>query len=214
MSVDDRQAPADSTGLKPVRNIAIAGIVLFVVSGALGSINDVMQNVATAIFGIPATICIIVWILRARHNKRVRAGFNSAPQSAVSPSDRPAPQPYGVSHAGAESLAASWMRWMGLDGAQVTQLSNDGGIDVEQADWVAQVKNYSAGTNVGRPEVQNIYGVAMAEAKRAMFFTSSGYSAGAIEFADRVGAALFVYSAERGELTASNRTAADILRLR
>jgi len=129
-------------------------------------------------------------------------------------SERPAPQPYGVSHAGAESLAAWWMRWMGLDGAQVTQLSNDGGIDVEQAEWVAQVKNYSRGNNVARPEVQNIYGVAMAESKRPMIFTSSGYSAGVIEFADRVGAALFVYPAERGEITASNKTAAAVLRLR
>lgn len=218
-----QQARAVTGNRRPVGVVAVVGIVLVLLAGGLGSINEVMQNVATAVFGIPGIVCIIVWIVRARHNRRLRLTYSLVPSAAETPdpvtasavhaaAERPGPQPYGVSHEGAEALAAAWMLWMGLSGAHVTAYSHDGGIDVAQADWVAQVKNYGPKSVVQRPDVQNIFGVAMAEDKRGMFFTSSSYSPGAVEFADRVGVALFVYDAAAGDLKAVNRTAEVVLR--
>lgn len=42
------------------------------------------------------------------------------------PIPAPPPQPYGVSHAGAEHLVAAWMRHMGAVDATPTQVSRDG----------------------------------------------------------------------------------------
>jgi hypothetical protein len=111
---------------------------------------------------------------------------------------RPAPQPFGVSHAGAEALAAQWMAYLGVVDAEVTRVSGDGGIDVVSAGYIAQVKNYTG--SVGIAEVRELAGVAAVDGRKPLFFTSGAYPASAIEFADRSGMALFRYSAELGDL--------------
>ena len=118
----------------------------------------------------------------------------------------PEPQPFGVSPQGAERLVAQWMRSLGDVTADVTQYTSDGGIDVASQDYIAQVKHYTGMVGVG--EVRELAGVASTDHRTALFFTSTGYAAGAIEFADRAGVALFVYSAEEGTLRPVNELAA------
>jgi hypothetical protein len=115
---------------------------------------------------------------------------------------KPNPQPMGVSHKGAEELAAQWMRFMGDSDARTTRFVADGGIDVESRRYVAQVKNW-AGT-VGVAAVRELAGVAASDGRKPIFFTSGTYSSGAVEFANRSRMALFVYSAESGTIEAAN----------
>ncbi|WP_181420321.1 restriction endonuclease [Curtobacterium sp. MCBD17_023] len=124
---------------------------------------------------------------------------------------RPLPQPYGVSHEGAEALAAAWLEWLGFRGAEATTYSGDGGIDVRQAEWAAQVKNYASSRTVGRPEVQNLFGAASAESRRGAFFTSGSYTSHAVDFADRTGVALFRYDAVAGTIRGANGAARSLV---
>ncbi|WP_162240763.1 restriction endonuclease [Leifsonia sp. Leaf264] len=117
----------------------------------------------------------------------------------------PAPQPYGVSHQGAEQLTAGWMRFFGEADAVVTQFTGDGGIDAQSQHYIAQTKNY-AGT-VGVESVRELAGVVAADGRKGLFFTSGTYAAGAIQFADRVGILLFRYDAAAGSLEAANAAA-------
>lgn len=121
------------------------------------------------------------------------------------PAPSPAPLPYGVSPRGAELLAADWMRHIGILDAQVTPAKADGGVDVVSDTHVAQVKHYKG--NVSVLEVRELFGVSAARGKQALFFTSAGYTADAITFAEATGLALFVYNAELGTLRGVNEPA-------
>lgn len=119
------------------------------------------------------------------------------------PAPAPAPQPYGVSHEGAERLCEAWMRHLGVLDAAVTRITSDGGIDVESAEYVAQVKNYAGSVAVA--DIRALLGVAVAEGKKALFFTSGEITAEGLAFADRTEIALFRYNAVEGSLAGLNR---------
>ena len=83
---------------------------------------------------------------------------------------------------------------MGYGGAngrgQVTQLTNDGGIDgVIDQDFLGlrrvyiQAKRYGDGNSVGRPEVQSFVGALSGIADSGVFITSSRFSQGALDYA-------------------------------
>jgi hypothetical protein len=136
----------------------------------------------------------------------------TAPLAPTGPhGTRPLPQPYGVSHDGAEALAAAWLEWLGFRGAKATTYSGDGGIDVRKAEWAAQVKNYASSRTVGRPEVQNLFGAASAEGRRGAFFTSGSYTSHAVDFADRTKVALFRYDAVAGTIRGANGLARSLV---
>lgn len=118
------------------------------------------------------------------------------------PAPPPAPQLYGVSHGGAESLAADWMRHLGVLDAEVTRLTGDGGIDVVADRFIAQVKNYAGSVSVS--EVRELYGVAVAEAKQAVLFTSGSLTNDAAEFLARVGIPAIRYDAVAGTVAGLN----------
>lgn len=99
----------------------------------------------------------------------------------------------------AEELAAQWMRHLGASDAAVTQATRDGGFDVESSHFVVEVKHRS--TAMGPSFVREIFGVAQAKRKRAVFFSRGGYTKEAIRFGRDTGVLLFVYDAERGTLT-------------
>lgn len=120
----------------------------------------------------------------------------------------PLPQPYGVSHEGAEALCAEWMRFYGEADAEVTRFTSDGGIDVTSLHYIAQVKNY-AGT-VGVESIREMAGTALDDGRKALFFTSGTYASGALSFADRIGMPLFIYDAVAGTLTGANAHAESI----
>jgi hypothetical protein len=116
---------------------------------------------------------------------------------------------YITSAEDAEENAAEKMRAMGFTDAQVTGPGADGGIDVWSRKAVAQVKWRSAQT--GRPELQQLYGARAGDHdQRLLFFTASGYSQAAIEYAKSVKMALFTYD-PLGELTPCNKRARKLL---
>jgi hypothetical protein len=121
----------------------------------------------------------------------------------------PAPQPYGVSHEGAEHLVAGWMKHLGELDAEVTTFTNDGGIDVHSLHYIAQVKNYAGA--VGVAEVREFAGVTSTDGRAPLFFTSGGFASGALEFAERSGIACFRYDAIEGTLSAANARADEYL---
>lgn len=114
----------------------------------------------------------------------------------------PTPQPFGVSHAGAEALVAEWIKYLGEADAKTTVLTGDGGIDVESRHYIAQVKNYTGSVGVG--EVRELAGVAAVDTRKPLFFTSGTYALGAVDFANRSGIALFTYDASMGTLHGAN----------
>lgn len=90
----------------------------------------------------------------------------------------------------AEREAWMWMRRHGFRDAQLTTRGADGGVDIRARKAVAQVK--ATAKPVGRPAVQNIYGIADREKKkRALVFSLNGYTDPAIDWADDAGVALF-----------------------
>jgi hypothetical protein len=101
----------------------------------------------------------------------------------------------------AECAAAAWMRWMGYDDAEVTGPGADGGVDVTSRRSVAQVKTETL--PVGRPALQRLHGVAMADSKEGLFFSLSGYTSQAVEWADLAGMPLFRFDLQ-GEPQAAN----------
>jgi hypothetical protein len=88
----------------------------------------------------------------------------------------------------AEEAALRYMRSLGFSDAVLTAGGADHGLDVSATGAVAQVKAQSSA--VGRPDVQRLVGAAL-DSPAKLFFSISGYSAGAIAFADTAGVALF-----------------------
>jgi len=80
----------------------------------------------------------------------------------------------------AERLAEMHMRRLGYSDAQRTNAGADGGVDVESARAVAQVKDQSS--PVGRQLIQQLYGVAHSRNKKAYFFARK-YASKAVEWA-------------------------------
>ncbi len=109
------------------------------------------------------------------------------------------------SPADAEAAAAQWMRYWGFADAEVTNVGPDSGIDVRATDAVAQVKAYQV--PVGRPDVQRLQGVRThVDAKEALFFALTAYTAQAVEWADEMDIALFRFDLQ-GEPKPENPTA-------
>nr|WP_300144494.1 restriction endonuclease [Propionicimonas sp.] len=76
--------------------------------------------------------------------------------------------------------------------AAATQLVSDGGIDgIIDQDVLGlnkvyvQAKRYAEGNSVGRPELQGFVGALIGKADRGVFITTSSFSNGATEYADR-----------------------------
>lgn len=91
----------------------------------------------------------------------------------------------------AELNAQALMRSWGLFDAQAGAGGADGGIDVRSKRALAQVKWKGGAT--GRPDCQRLVGARGNGTEQLFFFSASGYSAQAIEYADQVGMALFTY---------------------
>lgn len=137
-------------------------------------------------------------------DRRQGRGVALRPQSHRTRST-PDPIRLNLTPRGAEELAAQWMRYLGEPHAQTTTYVGDGGIDVVGERLIAQVKHFEG--RVGVAPIRELAGVAVHDGRQPLFFTQTGYAAGAITFADQAGVALFVYDAPRGELTAWNERA-------
>lgn len=109
----------------------------------------------------------------------------------------------------AEQMAAAAMRGMGYPDASETPVGPDGGVDVRAARAIAQVK--FKGAQTGRPDLQRLVGARAREVFLDLFFFSaSGYSAKAREYAAEMDIALFVFDS-MGHLTPSSPAASRAL---
>jgi hypothetical protein len=108
----------------------------------------------------------------------------------------------------AELNAAAKMRSWGFIDATSTTGGSDGGIDVRSRTALAQVK--WRGGVAGRPDLQRLYGARGTDTgKQLLFFSASGYSKQAVDYANQVGIGLFTYD-PTGEVTAVNAAASKI----
>ncbi|WP_175401121.1 restriction endonuclease [Gordonia sp. UCD-TK1] len=119
----------------------------------------------------------------------------------------------GVSRAEAdqaEKAAAQLMRKIGFSDATATVSSGDHGIDVRATAGLAQVKWQSK--PVGRPAVQQLGGAWLREQSlwkrntKMLFFSKSGYTSAAVDYADAVGMVLFEFDL-KGRATAVGKAA-------
>jgi hypothetical protein len=91
----------------------------------------------------------------------------------------------------AEAYAVRDLRARGFTDARLTGNGTDGGIDVRSSRAVAQVKHWSR--PVGLQEVQRLYGAAVAERRSPYFYSRTGYTRPAIEFARQNNINLITY---------------------
>lgn len=89
-----------------------------------------------------------------------------------------------------EALAVAHMKSVGFGDAQKTPSGSDKGLDVISANAAAQVKAMQ--TAVGRPDLQKLKGSALGY-EHLLFYSLSGYTAQAIEYAEESGLALFSF---------------------
>lgn len=102
-----------------------------------------------------------------------------------------------------ELYCLAWMRSMGAQNVRLTKKGADGGVDIESDRHVAQVKFHAKPIAV--QPIREIFGVAAAQSKRAVFFTSAGYTPAAIDFAEKNLILLFVCDPLTESLISSTR---------
>lgn len=102
----------------------------------------------------------------------------------------------------AEEICATWLRSKREPSAEVTRDGADGGVDIRSNKYVAQVKNYKGSVPV--QAIREIYGIASAEGKIPVFFTSGTYTKAAMDFADSVKMPLITYDAALQRFSGAN----------
>ena len=103
----------------------------------------------------------------------------------------------------AEQNAVLQLRFLGFLDARLTPPGTDD-IDVTSKKVVGQVKYEQAHT--GKPSLARLYGTYGEDGRELWFFTATGYSKKAVEYADEKGILLFTYSIT-GELESANDAA-------
>jgi hypothetical protein len=91
----------------------------------------------------------------------------------------------------AEQACCQWLKYFGFVDSKLTKAGADGGVDIVSKEIVAQVK--FKGVTTGRPEIQQLHGIAVHEGKRGFFFSLGGYTSSAIEFAEKCQMAIFEF---------------------
>ena len=180
-------------------------VLVFVVVGANRRANEAHR---AAVIGLYSAAFRGATAVLENRRRSVGVPIEPSAHRAFPP---PSPRPNGVDARGAEEIVAQWMRHIGEVDAELTSYTGDGGIDVLGSKSIAQVKHYAK--SVGVAPIRELAGVAANDPRRrvALFFTSTGYARGAIDFADNAGIALFVYSAERAGLEAMNAKAKTLM---
>lgn len=109
----------------------------------------------------------------------------------------------------AEVSALRCLLLLGHEDAALTQSGADGGLDVVASGAVAQVK--FTGRPAPRKDLQALEGAAFDHPGQRYFFSYSGYTLPAFEYAEAVDMALYSYSSD-GLPKPENDLAADLLR--
>lgn len=122
----------------------------------------------------------------------------------------PKAQPQRLSHEAYEEYCARWLRSIGWEDAKVTRYSQDGGVDVVTSMHVVQCKHYDGGY-IGAPAVREIFGVATAEAKKAVVITSGRFTTQASAFAEQAEVALIHLDELVGDARSLNRAGRNLI---
>lgn len=109
----------------------------------------------------------------------------------------------------AEEYAASVMAALGFSKVQVSRMGSDEGIDVSSFEALAQVK--MEGVKTSREKIQRLTGVCSVYKKDAIFFSLSGYSVPALEWAEKTSTACFEFDYD-GSLMARSTEASNLLK--
>lgn len=187
-------------------------IIFFVGVGSATKKANFYKNLNETLFREAYTAAVEAFNVRRQQAKEYEPGANSGDnedEGFKPKGPMPVAAPYGVSHEGAETLVAHWMQFLGAEDATVTSFTSDGGVDVQSLHYIAQVKNYKGSVSVA--EVRQLQGVASADGRKPLFFTSGTYTAEGLKFADAVGMAMFIYNAEEGTLSAACKRAEKLL---
>lgn len=96
-----------------------------------------------------------------------------------------------------ETYCASWAKWLGFGDATVTRYTQDGGIDIEASNMVAQVKFQELPVAVG--PIRELNGV-RGSCENVLFFSLNGFTTGAIKQAENLGVRLFVVKPFEGDI--------------
>jgi hypothetical protein len=169
--------------------------------------NDAVDQLVTPIHAahsshleqkIAALVAETERVERERREARAQIGFA-----------RPERQPYGVSPRGAELWVTDAMRWLGVHDAEVTQQSNDGGVDVFTADFAVSVKHYAGAVPV--EEIREIFGVAITLNKTPVLWTSGTLTRSAEDFADLAPVAVINYDVHSATFQGVNATGREML---
>jgi Restriction endonuclease len=154
-----------------------------------------------------ATTSVSTITTRAEVLAAIRAEM-SRDTSLPSHGDLPSPRLL-KNYRDAELYAAEVMTSFGFTGVTLTGGGADEGIDVRADGAVAQVKMEACTTS--RPVIQALFGVAVAERSKGLFFSLAGYTPQALNWADRAGVACFEFAFD-GSLIACTTSAKTILR--
>ncbi|GAA2040702.1 hypothetical protein GCM10009740_37070 [Terrabacter terrae] len=87
----------------------------------------------------------------------------------------------GLTWQEAERLACRWMRENGYSDARLTPPGADGGVDVVSMSAIGQVKRHAK--PVGLAEMQRMDSIALRQRKKALFFSTGGFTPKAKEWA-------------------------------
>ena len=174
--------------LFPVVGLSIASETSYL--GEAGTVVIVIW-----VLGLLVYAAYAIWVTRVLWAVSPEAGAGSQPVAAPSPP---------ATWRDAEHMTCQWLRdKLGETSAQVGRGHRDGGVDVESARFVVQVKDWEG--NVGGPAVRQIFGVAAARGKTALVVAKSGYTVDALRFADQAGVGLYSY--RRGTIEPVNGVA-------
>jgi hypothetical protein len=125
--------------------------------------------------------------------------------------DMQAPQSLVHSWQVAEELAGWHMKELGFSDVSLTAAGADGGIDVASPDAGAQVKHYKK-SPIGAPTVQQLRGATVGK-EWALFYSLSGYTKSAVDYANAATVALFQYD-ENGVVEPRNNAATHLVESR
>lgn len=194
-------------GLTSTQNGLISGFVwfCFAIVGTIVIVQKGTKKQREYDEQIDASIAFTAVCASIVVNKRIDEARKRAQETPFRKKKRgPLPHRYpnGVTHEEAEHLVCSWMKYLGEIDARVTRFVGDGGIDIESMGFVVQVKNYKGSVPVA--DIRSLQGVASADGRKPIFFTSGSFTKEGEKFATSVKMPLIRYNAIEGSLEALN----------
>ncbi|WP_157962574.1 restriction endonuclease [Homoserinimonas sp. OAct 916] len=197
LPIEDRRDRIDWLPLPGVL-VIVLGFVYF---GGRAILAAAIRRRVNRLSGLTDVACLAA--LQVVEARRVAAREHTPSRSsrdARRMGAAPSPQPYGVSATGAVELVVGWMRFLSAGDARVAESAT--GVDAESSAYVVRV---SAGElPVGVEAMRELAGTVSVTGRRALYFSTAGYTDEANEFAGRAKIALFQFAPCEGTLSGAD----------